>query len=99
MQPSDMTNLTLPPIVMLIYDTLLTFDREVRYIWRLPVTLSAVLFFLMRYIALSAACVLVLLEITPLVTGSIVVSLLFDLSIGVEAYSRRGEHTSRYFLA
>ncbi|KIJ38326.1 hypothetical protein M422DRAFT_258977 [Sphaerobolus stellatus SS14] len=45
--------LTLAPIIAMIYDHSLTFDQEVRRIWRRPLSGASLLFLMVRYLSLS----------------------------------------------
>ena len=51
-------------IVLVIYDFLLSLDREARYIWRRGFSSATVLYFLLRYGSLSAV-IITMLNLLP----------------------------------
>ncbi len=50
--PSDTQLISVVPLVLLIYDTLVTFDREVAWFWSGRMTSARILFFVNRYLPL-----------------------------------------------
>ena len=47
-------------VVIILYDYLLTFDREVLYIWRRRFTSANIIYVLLRYVALASLIVTML---------------------------------------
>ena len=51
-------------VVIILYDYLLTFDREVLYIWRRRFTSANIIYVLLRYVAL-ASLIVTMLNVFP----------------------------------
>ncbi|KLO07430.1 hypothetical protein SCHPADRAFT_945302 [Schizopora paradoxa] len=85
-------------VLVLIYDTLLTIDDEVEYIWKQKFSAVTFIFFMNRYYAIAVMVVTTLQEILPVFTaakmikfplfaGSIPLTIFPNIIIGLRVYA------------